>query len=37
LSIVRKVVEHHQGEIIIESVPQHGTQFVIRLPITHIN
>jgi two-component system phosphate regulon sensor histidine kinase PhoR len=37
LSIVRKVIEHHQGEIIVESVLQHGTQFVIRLPIIHIN
>lgn len=33
LSIVRKIVEHHHGQIDVQSKPHHGTTFTIHLPI----
>lgn len=32
LAIVSQVVEQHAGEIVVESTPQQGTEFIIRLP-----
>lgn len=33
LSLVKKIVERHQGEITVESVPDNGSTFLIRLPL----
>ncbi|WP_017304267.1 hybrid sensor histidine kinase/response regulator [Spirulina subsalsa] len=33
LSITREVMEHHQGKIEVESIPNHGTTFRLKLPI----
>lgn len=32
LAIVNQIVEQHAGEIVVESAPQQGTEFTIRLP-----
>jgi len=37
LSIVRKVVEHHHGQIDVHTELQHGTTFTIHLPIYQPN
>ena len=37
LSIVRKVVELYNGSIVVDSVPDIGTTFTVRLPKTQIN
>lgn len=33
LAIVRKIIDEHNGTITFESQPDHGTTFVIRLPV----
>ena len=33
LSIVKHIIERHGGDIQVESIPDHGTTFKIRLPI----
>ncbi len=33
LSIARKVIDHHRGQIDVRSVLQHGSTIIIRLPI----
>lgn len=33
LSLVKKIVERHQGEITVESKPDSGSTFLIRLPL----
>ncbi len=33
LAIARSIVERHGGEIFVESAPDHGARFVIRLPL----
>ena len=35
LSICRKIVERHNGQIIVESQPDEGTTFIVKLPVTH--
>jgi len=35
LSIARKVIDHHRGQIEVRSVLQHGSTFIIHLPIHH--
>ncbi|NSW93723.1 MAG: HAMP domain-containing histidine kinase, partial [Bacteroidales bacterium] len=35
LSIVRKVVELYHGTISVESTPDVGSKFIVRLPKTH--
>ena len=37
LSIVRKVIEHHHGQIDVQSIHHHGTTFIIHLPIYQAN
>lgn len=37
LSIVRKVIELYHGTISVESTPDVGSKFIIRLPKTHAN
>lgn len=34
LAIVKKSVELHQGTIVVESIPEQGTTFIVKLPIT---
>ena len=34
LAIVYRIIEDHRGTITVDSVPDRGTQFVIRLPMT---
>jgi PAS domain S-box-containing protein len=36
LSIVRRIVERHNGEIDVESLPGVGSTFTVRLPITPV-
>jgi signal transduction histidine kinase len=33
LPTTRKIIEAHQGSIEVESAPQHGTKFTVRLPV----
>jgi len=33
LSIVRKIVDIHRGQISVESQPEQGTQFTVFIPI----
>ncbi len=33
LAIVRKIVENHQGKVIVDSKPGRGTQFKLYFPI----
>lgn len=35
LSICRRIVERHGGTITVESEPDRGTRFIIRLPLRH--
>lgn len=35
LNVVKTVVEEHQGQIAVESEPQRGTTFSLRLPLLH--
>jgi signal transduction histidine kinase len=35
LSIAYQTVLKHRGEIIINSTPDHGAEFIVKLPITH--
>ena len=37
LLVCRRIVENHQGEIEVESQPEHGTIFRIRLPLRAIS
>ena len=37
LSFVRAVVEHHQGQMQISSVPRQGATFTLRFPVVHEN
>ncbi|WP_319380376.1 ATP-binding protein [Thiomicrorhabdus sp.] len=34
LAVVRKIVDEHHGQIQLKSSPQHGTCFIIKLPLT---
>ncbi|MEO1421107.1 MAG: ATP-binding protein, partial [Pseudomonadota bacterium] len=34
LSIVRRIIQHHRGEIDVQSSPTHGTTFSVTLPCT---
>ena len=36
LTLVRKIVELHQGEITVESSPGEGSSFILRLPLAKI-
>lgn len=37
LAIVRQIVYAHFGEIFVQESPQHGAEFIIRLPYLNIN
>lgn len=36
LSLVKRIIERHQGEIWLESEPGKGSSFLIRLPLRHL-
>ncbi len=37
LTIVKKIIDHHQGNIQLTSVPEQGTVVTIQLPLTRVN
>jgi len=37
LAIVKRIVDAHRGRIKIESIPGHGSEFVVYLPMTHVD
>jgi signal transduction histidine kinase len=37
LAVAKKIVEEHEGSIIVKSAPGEGTTFTIRLPVYHEN
>ena len=37
LAIVKRIVDAHRGRIKIESIPGHGSEFVVYLPMTNVD
>lgn len=35
LAIVKKIIDAHQGSIQVKSVPEKGSEFVVRIPLSH--